>query len=277
MATLLSTFTEAGRTIAATPEDVAARTRNSYEGIFVVLAMTDLGAWLFSTAAWKQWSATRAAADFTPLSLTRRRTLMKRWAILIGLVVLVCVAVLIPIVQRQLRHQQLVAAIDRNQPDSVPEIKRLVEAGADITTRGHDNTVAMVAAFWDDSNLLKQALEAGLDPNATDSFGNAALHFAGFAPSVEPTKLLLAVGAKVGIQNTRGETPLMIAVRNAQFDQIKLLLQAGARVDVTSQSGETAISIAQSLQPGGPRPMRPDLTTDDFVRLLKELPRNPKK
>jgi ankyrin repeat protein len=155
------------------------------------------------------------------------------------------------------------------QPDSIPEIRRLVADGADIRTRGYDNTVAMVAAFWNDSQLLKQALDAGLDPNVTDSFGNSALHCGTFSPNPEPMKLLLAAGALVNTQNKRGETPLIFAVRNAQFDQIKLLLEAGAKTDVVSQDGETALSIAQTLKPGGPRPMRPDLTADDFVHLLK--------
>jgi len=85
----------------------------------------------------------------------------------------------------------------------------------------------MVAAYWNDPGLLEQALEAGAHPNATDSFGNTALHFATFAPSLEPMRLLLAAGAKVNLQNKRGETPLMSAVRNAQFDQINLLLDGG--------------------------------------------------
>jgi ankyrin repeat protein len=194
---------------------------------------------------------------------------MKRLAVAVGTVILVAVAVLIPVIQRQLRHEKLIAAIDRMQPDSLPEIKQMVADGSEITTRGHHNTVAMVAAFWNDAELLKQALEAGVDPNAADPFGNTALHFATFAPSLEPTKLLLAARANVNVQNNRGETPLMGAVRNAQFDLIKLLLGAGAKRDVVNKSGETALSLAQPLKPGGVRPMRPDLTSDDFIKLLK--------
>lgn len=89
--------------------------------------------------------------------------------------------------------------MDRMQPDSIPEIKRLVEQGADIRAQGVDNTVPMVAAFWNDPELLKQALDARADPNATDSIGNTALHFATFAPSIEPMQLLQ--------QSLNSETP----------------------------------------------------------------------
>lgn len=272
-ATLLSTFTGPGWTFPTSPEEINASARNSYVGMVLILAPAGLAAWYCSTPTWKQRRAASLAATSTPTAIAHRRIVMKRWAIAFGLVILVSAAVLIPVIQRQLRHQRLVEAIDRMQPDSLPEIKRLVAQGADIRTQGVDNTVTMVAAFWNDPELLKQALDAGADPNATDSFGNTALHFATFAPSLEPMRLLVAAGAKVNVQNKRGETPLMGAVRNAQFDQIKLLLEAGANVDLVAGNGETALSIAQSLQPGGPRPMRPDLTVDDFVRLLESSPK----
>ena len=195
---------------------------------------------------------------------------MKRWRIVAGIIVFATIAVFVPLIMLHDRHERLVAAIDQMQPESISKIKQLLAEGEDVKTRGHDNTVAMVAAFWNDAELLKQALDAGVDPNATDAFGNTALHFATIAPNIELTKLLLAAGANVNQQNGRGETPLIGAVRNTQFELIKLLLAEGAKVDVASKSGETALSIAQSLKPGGPRPMRPDLTSDDFVGRLNE-------
>jgi hypothetical protein len=47
------------------------------------------------------------------------------------------------------------------------------------------------------------------------------------------------------------------------------LLGAGAKLDLKNAKGETALDLAKSLQPGGPRPMRPDLTAQDFVRRLE--------
>jgi hypothetical protein len=272
-ATLLATFTGPGWTFPTTPVEINASLRNSYTGLLLILTLTGLGVWYSSTPSWKQRREARIAAASTPTARTRRRIVTKRLAMIGGSVLVVSIAVLIPVVQRHLRHQKLVDAIDRMQPDSIPEIKRLVAQGADIRAQGFDNTVAMVAAYGNDPQLLKQALDAGGDPNAKDSFGNTALHFATFAPSLEPMQLLLAAGAKVNVQNVRGETPLMGAVRNAQFDQIKLLLNAGGKLDLASQNGETALSIAQALKPGGPRPMRPDLTADDFIQLLKSPPK----
>lgn len=231
----LSTFTGPGLTFPATAEQADASIRNDYAGMLLVLAVTMMGAAFFSRKSGKQWLASRAVKWAAPTSVARRKTLMKRSAIVVGLAAVVAALVLVPVIQRQIRRHRLIEAMDRSQPDSIPEIKSLVAAGAGITTRGHDNTVAMVAAFWNDAALMKQALDAGLDPDVKDPWGNTALHFATFAPGAEPTRLLLAAGAHVNAQNQRGETPLMGAVRNAQFEQIKLLLGAGAKVDMVSQ------------------------------------------
>ena len=50
---------------------------------------------------------------------------------------------------------------------------------------------------------------------------------------------------------------------------IPLLLDAGAKVDLKNEKGETALDLAKSMQPGGPRPMSPDLTAQDFVKMLE--------
>jgi ankyrin repeat protein len=147
----------------------------------------------------------------------------------------------------------------------------LVKHGQDIRTTGNQGqTVAMVAAYWNDPALLRAALDGGVDPNVADpADGNTALIKAMFAPSAEPTRILLKAGARVDQQSKSGDTALMNAVRNAQYDMIPLLLDSGAKVDLKDAKGETAFDLARSLRHGGPRPMRPDLTPQDFVRLLE--------
>jgi ankyrin repeat protein len=192
-------------------------------------------------------------------------------AILLVVAGAVAVAVAIPAMLRHRVGAQMRGAIDRNQPESPAAITALVERGADIRTVGNGGeTVAMVAAFWNDPRLLREALERGVDPNAEDpSFGNTALINAMFAPSAEPTRILLKAGVDVNHQTKAGDTALMYAVRNAQYEIIPLLLEAGAKVDLQNSKGETALALAASMQPDGLHPMRPDLTAQDFVRLLQ--------
>lgn len=83
---------------------------------------------------------------------------MKRLGIVAGVVLLVAALFLIPVIVRIQRNTRMVDAIDRMQQESLVEIRALLAQGGDITTRGHDNTVAMVAAFWNNPDLLKQVL-----------------------------------------------------------------------------------------------------------------------
>jgi ankyrin repeat protein len=183
----------------------------------------------------------------------------------------IATAVAIPKVSHLRAATRLRRAIDEDQPSSLATIAELVKQGQDIQATGtQGQTVAMVAAYWNDPELLRAALDGGVDANVADvADGNTALIKAMFAPSAEPTRILLKAGARVDHQSRSGDTALMYAVRNAQYDIISLLLDSGARVDLKNASGETGLDLAKSLQPGGPRPMRPDLTAQDFVRLLE--------
>ena len=201
---------------------------------------------------------------------------MKRksiWIGVAGLLVLLCIvaAVVIPRVQHLEAQARLRFAIDENQPKNLAEIAELVKQGQDIRTTGTlGGTIAMVAAYWNDPVLLQATLDGGVNPNAEMPVdGYTALISAMWAPSTEPTRILLKAGADVNHQTKFGDTALMLAVRNAQFDIVSLLLDAGAKVDLKNAKGETAIELAKSLQPGSPHPMRPDLTAQDFVKLLE--------
>jgi uncharacterized protein len=195
-----------------------------------------------------------------------------RWVSVAVAVLLVAgCAMAIPAVLRHRALSQMRDAIDRNAPESPAAITALVARGVDIRTVGETGeTVAMVAAYWNDPHLLQEALDRGVDPNAEEpNFGNTALINAMSATSVEPTRILLRAGANVNHQNRAGDTALMHAVWNAQYEFIPLLLEAGANVDLKNFKGETALALAASLRPNGIHPLRPDLTAQDFVRLLQ--------
>jgi ankyrin repeat protein len=67
-------------------------------------------------------------------------------------------------------------------------------------------------------------LDQGADVNATDHFGNTALHLAVRYPEV--VRLLLERGARINARNAFGDTPLHKAVGDRRI--VELLLSAGA-------------------------------------------------
>ena len=158
----------------------------------------------------------------------------------------------------------LLAATLGNDTES---IRLLVEAGADINTArtGTDGvdfagtTPLMMAAYAGNVEAVRLLLTKGArvnivsgPPNAKVKNGVIALGTftplllaATYGPSALVTDLIRA-GAEVNVQDSRGMTPLMLAV-SADYsdpDIAKILLAAGANVATKSLAGETAMDWA---------------------------------
>jgi ankyrin repeat protein len=129
--------------------------------------------------------------------------------------------------------------------------------------------LAIMNSNWD---LAKQLIEAGADINQWDMFGEAPLfttiglrNQSGGRASIDPLnqtngmsiiRLLLDRGANPNMQlffrpanvkgatNTRGSTPLIRAVTNADLEVIKLLMQHGADVNLMMADRQTPIMAA---------------------------------
>ncbi len=87
---------------------------------------------------------------------------------------------------------------------------------------------AVEAAKSGQVDKLRQALAAGVSPNATDGEGNALLLLAAREGFPAVAELLLQKGAKVDAGNAKGETPLLVASYRGHDDMVKVLLKYGA-------------------------------------------------
>lgn len=101
------------------------------------------------------------------------------------------------------------------------------------------------AALNDDQNKVKLLLKSGGDPNALDSSGYTALHYASRAGHVETCRLLLDYGCCIN-QGTRsgGSTALLRAAGVGRTDVVKLLLQRGADILLQDEDGQSALHKA---------------------------------
>jgi len=153
-------------------------------------------------------------------------------------------------------------------------VKVLVDNKADLNLPDPDGVsplmVAIMNANWD---LAKQLITAGADINQWDIYGEAPLFTAigerskasGGHGSIDPlnetngmaiVKMLLDRGANTNMQlffrpanvrgatNTRGSTPLIRAVTNADMEVVKLLLEKGADVNLMMADRQTALMAA---------------------------------
>src|SRR5437867_7973190 len=149
-------------------------------------------------------------------------------------------------------------------------VEVLLHHGADIDLPDPDGVSPLVLAImnvnWD---LAKQLILAGADVNQWDMFGEAPLFTAvglrnqvsGGHGSIDPlnetngltiVRTLLERGANPNMQlffrpanvrgatNTRGSTPLIRAVANADMEVMKLLLEKGADVNLKMADRQTA-------------------------------------
>lgn len=142
---------------------------------------------------------------------------------------------------------------------------RLVLAhGADPKAKDATGTTALMwAAMNGNVETTRLLLEKGSDINAVtiESFErvkNGPLELGSFTPLLsalpygppEVVKMLIDAGANVNAGDTRGMTPLMLAVSTDRPDPriIKLLLARGADASIRSKHGETAFDWAKKFR-----------------------------
>lgn len=105
-------------------------------------------------------------------------------------------------------------------------------------------------AYLDGINAVQAALDAGADPNSTNSIGVSILANASFDGRLEIVNALICKGADVNLANRDSKTtPLMMAVSARQIQVINTLLAAGADPYTKNKVGDSALSIAKKVSP----------------------------
>lgn len=165
--------------------------------------------------------------------------------------------------RRQKLNESLVAELQRSAV-SIAAIRRLLDQGADIRSRGPQGETVLTAAAWDDDlALAKKALDSGVPVNVGGP-ASSALVVAAAMGSSGMAELLLARGAMADEREPDGgKTPLMWAAFWCQPAAIRTLLSAGADPTLRDDTGRTALDLAR-LQRSNP------VGRAESVRLLKE-------
>ena len=85
--------------------------------------------------------------------------------------------------------------------------------------------------------IVKLLLEAEADPNVIDSNGYATIHYAVYYRDIAIVKLLLTesfIAVNVNFEQRKGNTPLIIAIRQNNTAIASLLIEAGADINFIS-------------------------------------------
>ena len=128
------------------------------------------------------------------------------------------------------------------------EVKRLIEAGADVNAQSKAGwTALMLASEKGHIDIVKLLVEEGADVNSVTKFEVRSTSYGGIYKDYEPTggytalmaaseyghteivKLLIEGGADINAQDEDSYTALRYAVREGHTEIVKLLYEAGAK------------------------------------------------
>ncbi len=132
---------------------------------------------------------------------------------------------------RHVRNPPMVYAIT-DIVNSVPMIKKLKSLGANPHIGGHNGmNMLMFSAIYDNIEAARYFLKAGVHPNERSRSGDTAIMLAITNGSTKVFDLLLkAPNLRLGMQNERGETEFVVAVRAADARALQKLIELADRI-----------------------------------------------
>ncbi len=112
-----------------------------------------------------------------------------------------------------------------------------------------DDTYAFVQEIFQlaragDAGRLKEFLEIGLAPNIRDGKGNSLLMLASYNGNFQAARVLLEHGGDPELANDSGQIPLAGAAFKGDTEMARLLIEHGADVNAASPDGKTALMFA---------------------------------
>lgn len=124
-------------------------------------------------------------------------------------------------------------------------VKVLAARGADVNKADNlGRTPLKSAAERDLLEAAAQLLEFGADVSPRTKLGSSLLHN---IKSVEMARLLARAGGDLAVVDSRGSTPLHVAVFNGRLDVAIELLKLGASPNVLDDEGKTPLEVAHDL------------------------------
>jgi ankyrin repeat protein len=101
-----------------------------------------------------------------------------------------------------------------------------------------------IASYLGDLDKAEAFIKDGVDIDATDGHGYAALHYAVRNNQKKAVELLVATGADVNVENWEGQTPLDVAISRGYKEIAELLLNKGANINAADNAGNTSLHRA---------------------------------
>ncbi len=125
-----------------------------------------------------------------------------------------------------------------------------------------------MAVMWGHTEAVKLLVAAGANIDAENTKGQTLLHRAAWSGDTKVVKLLLAARANVDAVDNEGWTPLHGAAERGHTEVVKLLLNAGAKISVSNTEGRTALDLARER---GHTEIADAIIAEDMIRKEKRI------
>lgn len=129
------------------------------------------------------------------------------------------------------------------------QVKRILAETGINAGDGYLRSALVWAAFYNNTELLVWLIDNKADVNHQDRNGYSALHFAGQEKNEAAAEMLLDAGADPNVTDSHGNNPLWTAVFNAKGDLriVKLYVQKGANLDSLNRYQKTPKELAKTV------------------------------
>ena len=119
-------------------------------------------------------------------------------------------------------------------------VRVLIDAGADLNlTDDNGDTASMLAVKTGQTDVLRMLLEAGADISGSRN----PLFIAARRGHKEITQMLINAGADVTARDSRGHTPLTIALSSQQFQVAQTLMGHKAGEEIKEDFGRKVLDV----------------------------------
>jgi len=140
---------------------------------------------------------------------------------------------------------------ERNGHTEIVQLLLDYGANIDVYTRGDIKRILQRAVENNHIEIVQLLLSYRAEINASDKYGNTALHTAAIYGHIEIARFLIANGADVNAKNQWGETPLYEAIKGTYFGGggsvklAELLLNHGVDINaIINDKEETPLLLA---------------------------------
>ena len=129
----------------------------------------------------------------------------------------------------------------------VEHLRRLLDCGEYIDSEEYYETPLMLAAKFNEEDVVEFLVERGASFNITEINGFTAFHFAAWGGKTRNIQRLIELGAVSKWDGRNATSPLELAIEGGHTEAVRLLIEHGADIENVNDNSDSAVMIAADM------------------------------